>query len=90
MKRILLFAIAALFAAKATATDFTSHHLLVPVAGRTAGALGTQWKTDLVVTNAARTGEPVSVQIFFVDNGQLDQPVVATLWPRQSVNLKDV
>jgi len=90
MKRILLFAIAALFAAKATATDFTSHHLLVPIAGRTAGAFGTQWKTDLVVTNAARTGEPVSVQIFFVENGQLDAPVVATLWPRQSVNLKDV
>jgi hypothetical protein len=90
MKRILLFAIVALFAAKATATDFTSHHLLVPIAGRTAGVLGTEWKTDLVVTNAKRNGEPVSVQIFFIDEGYINQPVVANLWPRQSANLVDV
>ena len=89
MKRIALFAILALFAAKATATEFASHHLLVPVAGRTAGAFGSQWKTDLVVTNAARAGEPVSVQIFFIENGNLSQPVVANLWPRQSANLPD-
>lgn len=89
MKRIVLFAILALFAAKATATEFASHHLLVPIAGRTAGAFGSQWKTDLVVTNAARTGEPVSVQIFFIENGTLSQPVIANLWPRQSANMAD-
>lgn len=89
MKRIALFAILALFAAKAAATEFASHHLLIPVAGRTAGAFGSQWKTDLVVTNAARTGEPVSAQIFFIENGTLSQPVVANLWPRQSANMTD-
>ena len=90
MKRIALFAILALFAAKAAATDFAGHHLLVPVAGRTAGAFGSQWKTDLVVTNAARTGESVSAQIFFFENGVVQQPAVVNLWPRQSVNLTDV
>ena len=89
MKRIAFIAILALLAAKAAATEFASHHLLVPVAGRTAGAHGSQWKTDLVVTNAARTGEPVSVQIFFIEKGNLTPPVVANLWPRQSANLPD-
>lgn len=89
MKRTILIAILALFAAKATATEFASHHLLIPVAGRTAGAFGSQWKTDLVVTNAARTGEPVSVQMFFIENGTLSHPVTANLWPRQSANMAD-
>lgn len=89
MKRILLLAAVALFAFNAAATDFTSHHLLVPIAGRTPGAFGSQWKTDLVVTNAARTGEPVSVQVFFIQDGQLSQPMVANLWPRQSANMTD-
>lgn len=90
MKRIFLIAALTFLAAKAAATDFASHHLLIPVAGRTAGAHGSQWKTDLVVTNAARTGEPVSVQIFFMDAGYIDQPVVANLWPRQSATLTDL
>lgn len=90
MKRIALIAIVALFAAKAAATDFASHHLLVPIAGRTAGVFGTEWKTDLVVTNANRNGEPVTVQIYFIENGFLTQPVVVNLWPRQSADLTDV
>lgn len=90
MKRILLIAALTFLAAKAAATDFASHHLLIPVAGRTAGASGSQWKTDLYLTNAARTGEPVSVQIFFLDAGRINQPIVANLWPRQSANLTDV
>lgn len=89
MKRLLLLAALAL-TLPAAATDFASHHLLIPIAGRTPGSFGSQWATDLVVTNAARSGEPVSVQIFFIDGGYINQPAVANLWPRQSANLADV
>ena len=90
MKRILVIAVLLLAATTAEATDFASHHLLVPIAGRTGGAFGSQWKTDLVVTNAARNGEPVSVQIFFIEGGTLTHPIAATLWPRQSAVVNDV
>jgi hypothetical protein len=77
-------------AVPARATDFASHHLLVPIAGRTAGAFGSQWKTDLVVTNAARTGEPVTLEIYFLVDGNLSHPVGTMLRPRQTIVLADV
>jgi hypothetical protein len=77
-------------AVPARATDFASHHLLVPIAGRTAGAFGSQWKTDLVVTNAARNGEPLTAEIYFLVGGNLSQPVVTLLGPRQSTVIEDV
>lgn len=90
MKRLLLIALLVLTALPASATDFAGHHLLIPVAGRTPGAFGSNWKTDLVVTNAARKGEPVSVQIFFIVDAYIEHPIVANLWPNQSVVLADV
>lgn len=90
MKRILFFFALTLAALPACATDIASHHLLVPIAGRTAGAHGSQWKTDLVLTNAALQGEPQTVEIFLIVDGVLAQPVVALLQPRQTVILEDV
>lgn len=90
MKRLHFIAVLALIALPATATDFAGHHLLIPITGRTPGLNGSQWRTDLVVTNAARQGEPVSVQIFLIVDGQVTSPVVATLWPRESRVLADV
>lgn len=79
-----------LTALPAKATDFAGSHLLIPIAGRTAGVNGSQWTTDLVVTNAARTGEPETVEIYFLVDGQITNPVLATLRPRQSAVLNDV
>jgi hypothetical protein len=73
----------------AGATDVAGSHLLVPIAGRTAGIGGSQWKTDLVVTNAARVGEPETVEIYFIVDGHLSQPVVALLNPLQSAVMVD-
>ena len=90
MKRLFLIAVLALIAVPAAATDFAGHHLLIPIAGRTSGALGTHWKTDLFVTNAARRGNPVAVEVYFIADGFLTHPVTATLRPRESMVLRDV
>lgn len=91
MKRLLLsLSLLVLAAVPAGASDFAGHHLLVPVAGRTAGAFGSQWRTDLIVTNAARSGEPLTAEIYFMVAGNLSQPVSALLGPRQTVVMTDV
>ena len=90
MKRILFFFVLVLAALPACATDFASHHLLIPIAGRTAGALGSQWKTDLILTNAARNGEPQTVEVYLMVNGYLEHPIVTVLNPRQTAVLGDV
>lgn len=90
IKRILFFFVLALAALPVCATDFASHHLLVPIAGRTPGANGSQWKTDLVLTNAARSGEPQTAEIYLLVDGYLQHPVVTLLQPRQTVVLADV
>lgn len=90
MKRLVLISLLlGSVALDAGATDLTSSHLLIPIAGRTAGLGGSQWKTDLVVTNASRTGEPETVQIFFIENGSISQPVTALLQPRQTATMVD-
>jgi hypothetical protein len=67
MKRFLFLLVLVLFALPAIATDFAGNQILVPIAGRTSGALGSQWNTDLFVTNTARQGEGTSVSIVFVN-----------------------
>ena len=74
----------------ALASDFAGPSVLIPIAGRTPGAFGSQWRTDLVVTNAARTGNPVPATIVFSRNDGARQIVNVELEPRASVVLKDV
>lgn len=83
MKRsILLLSIFLTF--PALATDFAGSRLLIPIAGRTAGALGSQWKTDLFVSNASGEGEGTSVAIVFVNQNGTETVVNATLAPRET------
>lgn len=92
MKRLLSLSLLILLLAialPAQATDFAGSQLVIPIAGRTAGAHGSQWQTDLVVTNAARNGEPESVEIYFLVDGQLSHPVLTRLGPRQSMVVND-
>lgn len=64
MKNIaaVLFFIASLLGAvsPAAARDMGDSNLLIPIAARTPGAFGTQWQTDLVITNL----EPTAVRMF--------------------------
>ena len=72
-----------------SATDFAGPNVLVPIAGRTPGALGSNWRTDLVITNVSRT-KPVEAFVVFVLPDAQEQILQATIEPRASVILKDV
>jgi hypothetical protein len=88
--RILIFFVLVLAALPACATDFAGPRLLIPIAGRTSGALGSQWTTDLYLTNAARSGEPQTAEIYLMVDGYLQHPIVTLLNPRQTAVVKDV
>lgn len=55
----LLLLAALAFTLPAQAGDLAASNLLVPVAGRTAGSFGSQWATDLVVTNTRPAPVPL-------------------------------
>ena len=88
-KRLLFLAIVGFVALPACATDFASHHLLIPAAGRTPGAFGSAWRTDLVLTNANRRSEPLTAELYLVVDGVLTPPVVTLLNPLQTVVIPD-
>ena len=64
MRRLLLLPVILLAFATALVADTGAGNLLIPIAGRTAGAYGTQWQTDLVVTNLRPTPASVSVTFY--------------------------
>lgn len=92
MKRIIhaLVVAAALLplALPAAAYDLGDSNLLVPIAGRTAGAMGTQWRTDLVVTNLEP--EPVNLFVTFHTGPTSGSFTDLTLPGSGSVVLEDV
>lgn len=55
-------------APKALAAETAGNAILVPVASRTPGALGSEWRTDLVISNVSRRGTPVPFTITYVPN----------------------
>lgn len=58
--------------ATAHATDFAGPNVIVPIAGRTPGAFGSEWRTDLIVTNASRTkSASVYIVLFAPDRTQM-------------------
>lgn len=72
------------------ATGLTGHDLVVPVVARTSGLLGSQWRTDLVVTNTGRDPFPVPVQVTFMNNDRPDQTLYLSLGPVGSLVVEDV
>lgn len=55
--------------------DLAGPNVLVPIAGRTTGAVGSRWQTDLVITNL----EPQAVPLVLTFYGPDDQRVFTTL-----------
>ena len=49
--RVLALLLIAIFAPPLCAADMGGANVLIPIAGRTAGAYGSQWRTDLVIAN---------------------------------------
>lgn len=74
----------------AAALDLGARDVLVPIAGRTAGANNTLWRTDLVVTNVTTPPAPVNAYVEFHanDGGVVWESI--PLQPRQSIVLNDV
>ncbi|HYH10544.1 MAG TPA: DUF5719 family protein [Thermoanaerobaculia bacterium] len=83
-----VIAIATVF--PAAGLDLGARDVLVPIAGRVAGANNTLWRTDLVVTNVTTPPAPVNAFLEFHSNegGTIWESV--PLQPRQSLVLNDV
>lgn len=62
--RLLVLAFTLLSAFCACGADLSGNNLLVPVSGRTSGSHGSQWETDLVITNVTAEAAPVVVTFY--------------------------
>ncbi|MGN6184209.1 MAG: hypothetical protein ACTHQM_11205 [Thermoanaerobaculia bacterium] len=81
--------LALLTAFSASAYDFSGNEIFLPVVSRVPGANGTQWRTDLVVTNRSDSF-PTEVSMWFFPVGASDAiQHVFTLEPRQTATMHD-
>ena len=53
--RSLAFVLALLATSAVTAADFSGNEIFIPVVSRVPGAFGSEWRTDLVITNRSET-----------------------------------
>lgn len=74
----------------AVALDLGSRDVLVPIAGRLSGANGSQWRTDLVVTNVTRPAAPAMVFVEYHGSDGSTTWEAIPLAVHQSLVLKDV
>lgn len=70
------------------AQDMGGANLLIPIAGRTAGAFGSQWRTDLVITNPEI--DPVNVHIAFYESATKSSFTSKVVPANGTVVLEDV
>jgi hypothetical protein len=71
------------------AVDIAGHDLVLPIVARAPGAFGSEWRTDVIVTNISRRMNPVAVTITFHPTGQTPLSVNHLLHARESVSLRD-
>lgn len=88
LSRFLVLVLLAL-AAAAEATDFAGTNILIPIVGRTPGLLGTEWRTDLVVTNVSRN-KPVGTFIVLSTPDREDEVLRVDIGPLGTAYFKDV
>jgi hypothetical protein len=86
--RIALLAALIAVTVSAGAAGLAGSNVLVPIAGRAAGAFGSQWQTDLVLTNLE--SEPVSLSLTFYGAGGERVSMTTTAWGRGTIVLEDV
>lgn len=92
IQRSLLLLSFLLLSTAASAAEVASHAVIVPSVGRVAGAFGSQWRTDLVITNMMRLQTlplPVSV-VFYPADGTDARTLQLSLNARETVVLRDV
>ena len=70
------------------ANTFAARDLVIPVIGRTPGTFGSEWRTDVVVTNLDETASILSLVFSTADNGvELD---MLEIQPGQTMVFKDI
>ncbi|HET8796922.1 MAG TPA: hypothetical protein VFO89_04510 [Thermoanaerobaculia bacterium] len=88
--RYVVAALAFLLTVSASAYDFSGNQIFVPIVSRVPGANGTQWRTDLTITNRSETF-PTEVSMFFFPAGG-GTPIQHKfdLDPLQTITKKDI
>lgn len=89
MMRASLFFSVLLLTTLAEGSDFVGSDLLIPICGRTAGAHGSKWQTDLLITNTSRSSTAEPVSIVFRREGYPDAEFSAAIEPRATLILRD-
>jgi len=69
------------------ANPFAARDLVIPVIGRTAGAFGSEWRTDVVVTNLDDTASTLSLVFSGADRFEL---AAVEIQPGQTMVLEDI
>ena len=89
LRSVVFLLLFASFTAVAGGSDFIGSDLLIPVAGRTDGAYGSRWRTDVLVTNTSRLPSVETVEIVFRRGGEPDQVFRSAIGPRATLVLND-
>jgi len=79
-----------LMARCAVASDYAGADILVPVVVRTPGVLGSQWQTDLVISNVSRKPIKIPFVLTFFRNGVPHRVFQSELQPQASMLLRDI
>jgi hypothetical protein len=87
--RSLVLALSLLAASTAFATDFSGLEVFIPVVSRVPGANGTQWKTDVVVSNRSDV-ESTTVKLIYDAVGSSPIQSSVTLEPHGSATMVDI
>jgi hypothetical protein len=87
--RSLVLALSLLAASTVLATDFSGLEVVIPVVSRVAGANGTQWKTDVVVSNRSDVAA-TTVRMIYNPVGHPPLQSLFTLAPHGSFTMVDV
>lgn len=88
MNRLLLLLQFALISTPILAEPRPARDLVIPIAGRTSGALGSEWRTDVVVGNAGESA--VQVGVSFYPSGQFDPFLMFDLAPSETRVISDL
>jgi hypothetical protein len=89
MYRAAALVLTAVLASTASAYDFSGNELFIPTIGRTPGGFGTQWQSDLVVTNRSEHFE-TEISMFYFPQGTEPIQHRLNLSPLQTVTMTDV
>jgi hypothetical protein len=84
---LLVIAVLSMLAAPLRANDLVGRDLVIPFAGRSPGAFGSVWRTDVSITNTG--SKSANIGLGFHDEGGF-MPAFTTLRPGQTLVIPDI